>query len=54
MKINKRKIIILIKLLILKRENILLQQLIKPIIYILDLQYQKMNNIWHMEGVMRN
>ena len=30
---------------ILKRENILLQQLIKLIIFILDLQYQKMNNI---------
>ena len=35
---------------ILKRENILLQQLIKPpIVIILDLQYQKMNNIWRME-----
>ena len=30
---------------ILKRENILLQQLIKPIIVISDPQYQKMNNI---------
>ena len=30
---------------IIKRENILLQQLIKLIVVILDLQYQKMNNI---------
>ena len=39
---------------ILKRENILLQQLIIPIvIFIMDLQYQKMNNIWRMEGMIK-
>ena len=37
---------------ILKRENILLQQLINAIIIILDPQYQKMNNISHMEHIL--
>ena len=49
---KKRKIIILIKLLILKRENILLNILIQPIVIITDHRYQKMNNFWHMEHLM--
>ena len=39
---------------ILKRENILFKKLIKQMIGITDHQYQKMNNIWHMEHIMIN
>ena len=44
----------LIRLLIKKKENILLMKLIKPKKNIMDLQYQKMNNILHMEHLRIN
>ena len=41
--------ILLIPLLIKKIENIIFKKLIKPLIIIMDPQYQIMKNIWHME-----
>ena len=33
-------------------ENIVFKKLMRPLIFIMDLKYQKMNNIWHMEVVI--
>ena len=52
--IIKNKIKMLIRLLIKKKENMLLMKLNKPKKSIMDLQYQKMNNILHMEHLRIN
>ena len=47
-----KRTLILIRLLIKRIENTLFNKLILPTWLIVDLQYQKMNNIWHMESLI--